>query len=411
MFKRDKHIYVGLDLHKFTHTAVIVDCWGEKIDQYTFMNKPSIFPLLINFVQKNTAKDITPVFGLEDVGGYGRSLAQFLIKAGYIVKAVNPALAHTERKNQPMIKKNDNWDAQCVAVVLANRILQLPDATCEDVYWTIAQLVGRRNTLVKEHAILKNQLHMQLSYHYPSYKKFFADIDGKTALAFWKKYPSPHTLVGVTLEELTTFLRTESNNTCSTKKAEEILEHIEFDGETKLKYQTANDKLIQSIVRNLNFHKTEMEEMEKEMKILVSTLDYKLETMPGIKIVTSSALIAEIGDIHRFSSADKLARYAGIAPTFFGSGGKGSDKKSKQGNRVLHSLFYNLAVQHVQIAKGSRLPRNPLMLAYYEKKQAEGKSKSQALVCVMRKLVNIIYGMMKTKTPYKQPEIAEKQAV
>lgn len=38
--KRDKHIYIGLDLHKFQHTAVIVDCWFEKLGEMTFQNKP-----------------------------------------------------------------------------------------------------------------------------------------------------------------------------------------------------------------------------------------------------------------------------------------------------------------------------------------------------------------------------------
>jgi len=33
----------------------------------------------------------------------------------------------------------------------------------------------------------------------------------------------------------------------------------------------------------------------------------------------------------------------------------------------------------------------------------EGKSKGQALVCVMRRLVNIIFGMMKNKTEYRMP--------
>jgi len=101
-------------------------------------------------------------------------------------------------------------------------------------------------------------------------------------------------------------------------------------------------------------------------------------------------MVAEIGDVRRFSSPDKLARFAGIAPVMFSLGGKGNNQKSRQGNRVLHGLFYNLAVQQVQVAKGSRMPRNPAFYAYYLQKQAEGKTKGQAMVCIMRRLVNII---------------------
>ncbi|MDR7002895.1 hypothetical protein J2Y67_005435 [Neobacillus niacini] len=151
--------------------------------------------------------------------------------------------------------------------------------------------------------------------------------------------------------------------------------------------------------------------MERKLKELMSLLDFQLESMPGIDLVTASALIAEIGDVRRFPNANKLARFAGIAPVFFGSGGKGKEHKSKQGNRALHALFYNLAVQQVQVAKGSKLPRNPVFYAYYQCKLKEGKTKGQALVCIMRRLVNIIYGMMKHKTAYELPIIKENEVV
>lgn len=59
--------------------------------------------------------------------------------------------------------------------------------------------------------------------HYPSYKKFFSDIDGKCALVFWHTSPSPQLLEDMTAEELAKVLRKASHNTCSTKKAEEIM--------------------------------------------------------------------------------------------------------------------------------------------------------------------------------------------
>ncbi|OMD44494.1 hypothetical protein BSK65_29765 [Paenibacillus odorifer] len=123
--------------------------------------------------------------------------------------------------------------------------------------------------------------------------------------------------------------------------------------------------------------------------------------MDGINIVTAAELVPEIGNIYRFSNADKLARFAGIAPIRFSSGGKGKDQASGQGN-VLNSIFHNLAVQQIQVAKGkNKRQRNPLFYKFYQRKLAEGKTKKQALICVMRRLVNIIYSMMKNKTEYR----------
>jgi len=176
-------------------------------------------------------------------------------------------------------------------------------------------------------------------------------------------------------------------------------------------YQETRDFLVRSIVRDIEFKKKEMKYIERELKRLVNLLDYQLETIPGIELVTASALIAEIGDVRQFPNVNKLARFAGIAPVYFGSGGKGKTHKSKQGNRALHALFYNLAVQQVQVAKGSKLARSPVFYAYYQKKLKEGKTKGQALVCIMRRLVNIIYGMMKHKTAYELPVVQEKEVV
>nr|WP_310889543.1 IS110 family transposase [Clostridium estertheticum] len=115
--------------------------------------------------------------------------------------------------------------------------------------------------------------------------------------------------------------------------------------------------------------------VEKEMKSLIKLLNYKLETIPGINTVTAIALVAGTGDIKRYRNTDKLARLAWIAPVNFSSAGKGKDKKSKQGNRELYAVFYFLAVQQIQVAKGSNLPRNPVFLEYYKRKISEGKTR------------------------------------
>ena len=130
------------------------------------------------------------------------------------------------------------------------------------------------------------------------------------------------------------------------------------------------------------------------MKNIISNLDYKLETLTGVGTVTAAQLILEIGDINRFKSAEKLAQYARVAPVRFSSAGKGIDKRSRQGNRNLNGVLYFLAMQQIQISKQFKMPRNEILYEYYQRKLTEGKTKVQALICIMRRLVNIIFGMM-----------------
>jgi hypothetical protein len=52
-------------------------------------------------------------------------------------------------------------------------------------------------------------------------------------------------------------------------------------------------------------------------------------------------------------------------------------------------------------------PNNPVFYDYFCARSAKARRKSQALVCIMRRLVNIVYGMMKNKTAYIAPPMGE----
>ena len=79
-----------------------------------------------------------------------------------------------------------------------------------------------------------------------------------------------------------------------------------------------------------------------------------LTTIPGVNVITAVKILAEIGDIKRFSNANKLAQFAGIAPLHLSSSGKGKDLATKQGNRRLQATIYFLAIQMVQISSFPR---------------------------------------------------------
>ncbi|MBC1639996.1 IS110 family transposase [Listeria welshimeri] len=408
MIQKAKHIYIGIDIHKETHTAVILTYLEEKLGEVTFSNTLQGFQKLYRYIQKQK-QQYTPIFGLEDVTHYGRNLAIYLLEQGEIVKEVNSALSHMERMSYPSTKKNDTWDAQCISAVLMRRVDILPNANPVDYYWTMKQLVNRRNALIKATTALVRQFHDQLKNHYASYKKFFHEIDCQTSLAFFERYPSPSHLEGMTDEELGEFLRVPSNNSCSTKRANKILTLVSEDSMTEREYQFARDFTVQSIARHIRFNVEETKRIEKVQKAMLQELGYHLETIPGVDIVTASALVAHIGEIERFPNANKLAMFAGIAPVRYSSAGKGKYVQNKQGNRELYSVLYFLAIQQVHINNKGNV-RNPVLRAYFERKISEGKTKIQALICIMRRLVTIIYySMMKHKTVYKIPSLEEKE--
>ena len=120
---KENFIYVGIDLHKETHTAVMIDCYNQKLGEITFPNRPADFPKLVTKVKKcNTdAKEV--VYGLENAYGYGRPLAVWLIDKGYFVKDVNTAISHRQAKHRgAMYRKSDSDDAEAIALATSGAV-------------------------------------------------------------------------------------------------------------------------------------------------------------------------------------------------------------------------------------------------------------------------------------------------
>lgn len=398
---RQDYLFVGVDLHKEKHVAVLANCWSEVIGSFVTDNAPAKFPKFLRDIKKK-AKGKPVIFGLEDVTFYGRSLAKFLLDEGQIVKAVNSAYTKRERNRSTAPDKTDTKDAEAICETLIRKLPQLPDANPQDIYWVLKQLLANYEYLNKMATGVKNSLQNQLIHHYPTYNKLFKDIDGKTALAFYEKFPSPDKLMNETVDNLGAFLRKHSNNAFSTKKAESILNEVNNSGWRQAGFQRERDSLIKSYIRTLKSLQEEMREMEKQMGELIKQSGYKLETMPGLGTVTAATIIAGIGDISRYPSADKIAKVSGIAPLNKSSGKNLRQTRNRYGNRRLNYAFYILALNHIQVDK-KKNPRNPVMYQYYLKKQQEGRSGKQAMVYVMRRLVNIVYSMMKHKTEYRPP--------
>lgn len=246
-----QYVYVGIDSHKDTHCAVVLNCFFEKLGEITFNNAPAKFEEFFQAIKKFKPKESKLAFGLEDVSAYGRSLTVFLTGKKQVVKHVNASLVAAERRSRNVLHKTDSEDAECAARVLLNRFDQLPDADPQDKYWVLTNLVTRRRSIVKMNIALKNHLHSFLTSHYPSYDQFFARIDYQTALKFFEMYPSPSKLQNVSVEELAGVMKHPQPRQ-KLQKARQILDCVENDGDTSVQYQEARDQAVRSTIRQIN---------------------------------------------------------------------------------------------------------------------------------------------------------------
>jgi transposase len=123
--------------------------------------------------------------------------------------------------------------------------------------------------------------------------------------------------------------------------------------------------------------------------LLDGELARRLQTIPGVGPAICATLIAEIGDIHRFSDFDQLVAYAGVHPAEKSSGQKGGPETSwrmaKTGNAYLRAALYRMSVVGLQ--------HNPTIKAHYARKRAQGKTKMNALGHCMKKSLAIVWGI------------------
>jgi len=392
------YTYVGIDSHKETHTAVFLNCFCEKLGEITFENLPADFKDFLEKSQQYKLDGTTLLFGLEDVSLFGRGLTLFLRANNQPVKHVNAYLVAQERKNNSY-EKSDSVDAECAARCLIYKFDNLPYSEDDKRYHVLRTLVVRRNFIMKSCTSLKTYLHSLLTLDFSDYHKFFSTIDGKTSLAFFAKYPTPNSLNGISIDELSQLLWEHSGGLLGMARAKMILDTVE----NLPPVHEINGRVIQSTIAQLKYNLQELEYTETELAKVYHEFNVTLTSLTGLDIVAASQFLSCIGDVRKFSIPAKLARYAGVAPSSHSSGKKDIQFASHRGDRELNSLFYTLAVRSISTYEPGHKAFNPFFHNLYHRKRAEGKTKSQSLKCVQRRLVNILWGMLTFGEEYVAP--------
>lgn len=119
-----------------------------------------------------------------------------------------------------------------------------------------------------------------------------------------------------------------------------------------------------------------------------------LTSIPGIGQQTAAVLLAEMGDVHQYQNARQLAAHAGVTPSERSSGSsvKGKPQLSRVGNPRLRKALYLPAVV--------AMTHNPLLKAFSQRLLDRGKVKMQVIGAIMRKLLHLAYGILKSQTPF-----------
>ena len=159
----------------------------------------------------------------------------------------------------------------------------------------------------------------------------------------------------------------------------------------KLPISSINNELKEIIEKKIIYLEQQLLACLPEQQIL-------LQTIPGIGKITAMTFTTEIGDVSKFSSPKKLVGFVGIDSKIKQSGTSLNihGHISKRGNRIIRKTLYVAALTAIQ--------RPNLFRDFYQKKLSEGKAKNVCIVAVMRKMIHVIYAVLKRQSPFVDKE-------
>lgn len=393
MLRPDQYAFVGVDTHKHQHTLAVCDCWSRVQLTLDFPNDPKQFPGVLEQVKGACPPGVKIVFGIEGSGGYGYLLASFCRGMGFVVKEINATLTGRQRRMSPHPEKSDAVDARAIARVLMDNLEELPEAGSDELAKAIQELVAQRDVLVHNRTSLRNRLHSLLYQQHPNYRQIFYNTFCPAALAFWARFPSPRHFKGFGVKRMLGWFRRQGHLVITEAKVTWILEAGKGHESSFITEQ--RDFLVRDLVGQLQLLDQQIDRLVERMETFLKQTGQTLTTMNGVDTVLAAKILAHVDTTH-ITTAAKLAKHAGVAPLEHSSGMSRRKRRSKHGCRPLNHAIYCVAVNQIR--------RNPIAQAYFRRKVAEGKSKTAALRCLMRRLCDVLFALIRDQVPYRAPQ-------
>ncbi len=384
---------VGVDIAKRSHEAIILDDSGNVVKKaFNFKNDSTGFTKLTAALTGVSANPKDFIVGMESTGHYWLALYSALRKRGYTVHVLNPIQSNALRGMYIRQVKNDEHDSFIIAEVIRFGRYTEGGLPPSELY-ELRELCRARTFIVDMTADLKRKVIALLDQTFPEYETIFSDIFGLTSSELLLNCSTPEEILAIDTERLAEILEAPSRKRFRTAKAEQIKEAAANSFGVVLEYGSMG-LLIKQYMEHIRYTEKQIAEIEKKISELYSHFNTPLTTIPGIGPTLAAAILSEIGDISRFSSATKLAAFAGIDPTVKQSGEFTAthNHMSKRGSPYLRRAIWQASTVAVNC--------DPRLKAFMEKKRAEGKPYMNAIGHVTRKLTNIIYAVLRDNKPY-----------
>lgn len=392
----EKTLLVTMDIGKGMNMGYCRCPDRTEVKPFAFGNGREGFSTFLSVIMKTkTAKNLERVVvGFESTGAYAEPLVHFLRSQGMELVQVNPF--HTKKLkdlqgNSP--NKTDRKDPRVIA-----DIIELGHALTviipEGVAAQLRRLIHARERTLQRRTALFNQLQDAVFVSFPEFLEVMNDVKTQTALFLLRHYPMPLDILECGLEPLASQLKKISRGKLGMDRARTLYEAAKHsvgirEGQSSLRLE------IQAFLSGIGQCNAFMDQVEKEVSRLLREIPYSnlLLSMKGIGEMTVAGLIGEVGDFRAFRTIPELLKCAGLNLYEISSGKRqGGRHISKKGRALMRKLLFYAALGTVR--KGG------IMHGHYQRYLRNGMKKIKALVAVSRKLLGIMFALVRDHKPY-----------
>lgn len=394
----EKTLLVTVDIGKTMNVGYCRCPDKTEVKPFVFRNGYQGFNEFWDVIVKTKAKKHLEkiVVGFESTGAYAEPLMHFLKRRGIHLVQVNPL--HTKKLkdlngNSP--NKTDKKDPKVIADIIelghALTVI-IPEGAAAD----LRRLTNARERVLQRRTALLNQLQDVVFICFPEFLEIMKDVKTKTAYYLLKHYPTPLDILECGLAPLVNEMKKASHGKLGEKRAKALYNAAETSigiREGRIGMTLELQELLYGIEECERF----MKRIEEEIAHRLQDVPYSklLLSMKGIGEIIVAGLIGEVGDFSKFHTTSELLKCAGLNLFEISSGKRqGSRHISKKGRALMRKLLYFAALCTVR--------QGGIMHDRYQQYLQNGMKKIKALIAVSRKLLGIMFALVRDHTLYQE---------
>ncbi|WP_030056050.1 MULTISPECIES: IS110 family transposase [Streptomyces] len=378
-------IWAGTDIGKTHHHCVVLDAEGRKLLSRRVLNdEPELLALLADVLAMET--DV--VWAVDVADGMAALLINVLLNHGQQLVYIPGLAVNRASAGYRGMGKTDAKDA----VVIADQARMRRDLAAirpdDEHAVELRILTDRRSDLSADRTRRINRLRGQLTGIFPALERVL-EMGNVGPLVLLTGYQTPAALRRTGRSRLETWLRNRK------VRAADILAQAALEAAERQHTTVPGERIAAQVIHTLAKEVMGLNEQIAEIDKLIAArfrdhdLAEVIASMPGIgPLLGAEFLAATAGDMSRFASADRLASFAGVAPVPRDSGNiSGNLHRPRRYHRGLQRVFYTSALISIRSCEESR--------RFYERKRAEGKRHTQAVLALARRRVNVLWALIR----------------